>query len=76
MVMVHRLSCSAARGILPDQGSNPCLLHWQVDYLPLSYQRSLKSSFLIATCGIELGWGSLWRKRMGSLFGPGLVKQE
>ena len=26
--MVHRLSCSAACGIFPDQGSIPCLLHW------------------------------------------------
>ena len=24
----------------PDQGSNPCLLHWQVDYLPLKQQGS------------------------------------
>ena len=24
-------SCSAACGIFPDQGSNPCLLHWQAD---------------------------------------------
>lgn len=23
-----------------DQGSNPCLLHWQVDYLPLKQQGS------------------------------------
>ena len=27
-------------GIFPDQGSNPCLLHWQADSLPLSHQRS------------------------------------
>ena len=26
-VKVHRLSCSAARGIFPDQGSNPCPPH-------------------------------------------------
>ena len=25
------VSCLAARGILPDQGSNLCLLHWQED---------------------------------------------
>ena len=40
-VVVHRLSCSAAYGILPDQGLNPCLLHWQADSLPLS-QGSLR----------------------------------
>ena len=31
---MHGLSCSAVRGIFPDQGSNLCLLHWQVDSLP------------------------------------------
>ena len=30
------VSCSLACGIFLDQGSNPCLMHWQVDYLPLS----------------------------------------
>ena len=39
-VVAHGLSCSAARGIFPDQGLNPCLLHWQVDSLPLSHQGS------------------------------------
>ena len=34
-------SCSAACGIFPDQGSNPCLWHWPVDSLPLSHQGSL-----------------------------------
>ena len=29
VVVAHGLSCSAACGIFPDQGSNPCLLHWQ-----------------------------------------------
>ena len=38
VVVVHRLSCSTACGILTDQESNPCLLRWQVDFLPLSYQ--------------------------------------
>ena len=37
-VVVHGLACSRAHGIFPDQGSNPCLLHWQVDSLPLSHQ--------------------------------------
>ena len=27
-------------GSLPNQGSNPCLLHWQVDSLPLSHLES------------------------------------
>ena len=28
--VVHRFSCSTARGIFPDQGSSPRLLHGQV----------------------------------------------
>ena len=39
-VVVHRLSCSKACGIFPDQGLNQCLLHWQVDSLPLCHQGS------------------------------------
>ena len=37
---VHGLSCSAACGIFPDQGSNPCPLHWQVDFQPLCHKGS------------------------------------
>ena len=36
--VVHGLSCSKACGIFPDQGADSCLLHWQVDSLPLSHQ--------------------------------------
>ena len=47
-VLEHRLSscgsrltcCSTAHGIFLHQGSNPCLLHWQADSLPLSLQGS------------------------------------
>ena len=31
VVVAHGPSCSAACGIVPDQGSNPCPLHWQAD---------------------------------------------
>ena len=31
VVVALGLSCSMACGIFPDQGSNPHLLHWQVD---------------------------------------------
>ena len=31
VVVAHGPSCSTACGIFPDQGSNPCALHWQVD---------------------------------------------
>ena len=36
VVVAHGLSCSAACGISLDQGPNSCLLHWQMDSLPLS----------------------------------------
>ena len=29
VAVAHGPSCSAACGILPDQGPNPCPLHWQ-----------------------------------------------
>ena len=38
MAAALELSCSAAREILPDQGSNLCLLHWQADSLRVSHQ--------------------------------------
>ena len=40
VVVGYWLSCSTARGIFPDQGSNPCLLHCKADTLPRSHQRS------------------------------------
>ena len=40
VVVAPGLTCSVACGIFPDQGSNPCLLHWQADSLPLSHQGS------------------------------------
>ena len=51
-VVVQGLSCSVACEIFLDQEWNLCLLHWQVDSLPLSHQGSasifhlkMKSSF-------------------------------
>ena len=37
-VKVLVVSHSLLQGILPTQGSNLCLLHWQADSLPLSHQ--------------------------------------
>ena len=37
IIVAPGLSCSAARGIFPDQGLNLSLLHWQADSLPLSH---------------------------------------
>ena len=44
VVVAHGPSCSAACGIFPDQGSNPCPLHWQADSQSL---RHLGSLFLV-----------------------------
>ena len=38
--VAHRLSCSVACGILPDQGSNLCPPRWQVDSQPLRHQEA------------------------------------
>ena len=40
VIVAHRPSCYAACGIFPDQGSNPCPLHWQADSQPLRHQGS------------------------------------
>ena len=46
-IVAHGLSCSAACGIFPDQGSNPCPLHWQADSQPLRHQGSPTLSFTV-----------------------------
>ena len=40
VVVAHGPSCSAACGIFPAQGLNPCPLHWQADSQPLRHQGS------------------------------------
>ena len=40
VVVAHGPSCSVACGIFPDQGPNPCPLHWQADSQPLRHQGS------------------------------------
>ena len=40
VIVAHGPSCSAACGIFPDQGSNPCPLHQQADSQPLRHQGS------------------------------------
>ena len=44
-VVMHGPTCSAACGIFPDQGSNPCPLHWQADSQPLRHQGNPGASF-------------------------------
>ena len=47
VVVAHGPSCSAACGIFPDQGSNPCPLHWQADSQPLRHQGSPENQLLM-----------------------------
>ena len=58
-IVAHRPSCSAACGIFPDQGSNPCPLHWQADSQPLRHQGSpvlilFGKSFFMEVCAYKL----------------------
>ena len=48
-IVAHGPSCSAVCGIFPDQGSNPCPLHWQADSQPLRHQGSPTSLLLSET---------------------------
>ena len=52
VIMTHCPSCLKARGIFPDQESNPCLL--QMDSLPLSYQGSPAGPILNFSGPIQL----------------------
>ena len=58
VIVAHGPSCSTACGIFPDQGSNPCLLHWQADSQPLRHQGSpslfLFKSILFLFCGYTI----------------------
>ena len=42
VIVAHGPSCSAACGIFPDQGWNPCPLHWQAESQPLRHLGSPK----------------------------------
>ena len=46
VIVAHGPSRSVACGIFPDQGSNPCPLHWQADSQPLRHQGSPPIPFL------------------------------
>ena len=51
VIVAHGPSCSAACGIFPDQGSNPCPLHWQADSQPLRHQGSPGLRFWVELLG-------------------------
>ena len=53
VVVAHGPSCSTACGIFPDQGSNPCPLHWQADSQPLRHQGSPNSFIFKAEIAVH-----------------------
>ena len=55
-IVAHGPSCSAACGILPDQGSNPCPLHWQADSQPLCHQGSPYFFFFFLNILLKYSW--------------------
>ena len=59
VVVAHGPSRSAACGIFPDQGSNPCPLHCQADSQPLRHQGSPGLLFLWHIHAYE--YGLIWK---------------
>ena len=53
VVVAHGLSCPAIGGLFMDQGSNPCLLHWQADSLLLSQQGAASYKCLLIVIAKE-----------------------
>ena len=58
------------QGVFPTQGSNPHLLHWQVDSLPLSHQRSPYLCFTIEETKLQS-----WVTSLGFIAGKWLIQE-
>ena len=52
--MAHGLCCSAAGRIFLDQGSNPCVLNWQADSLPLMNKGRSSLTCVVSACGMSV----------------------
>ena len=66
VLVAGRLSCSSVCGIFLDQGSNPCLLHWQVDFFTEPPGKPLDYQFLNAKNAIKdslhyIFWKNTWK---------------
>ena len=61
VIVAHGPSCSTACGILPDQGSHLCPLHWQADSQPLRHQRS-PAYQLLWNRNLHLQWTHYWAR--------------
>ena len=62
VIVAHGPSCSAACEIFPDQGSNPCPLHWQADSQPLRHQGSPEAIEYWRTKITQWHWKYMVRK--------------
>ena len=69
VIVAHGPSCSAVCRIFPDQGLNPCPLHWQADSQPLRHQgspdtflNSYKHTLSIRSRLSPSGYLSRWNK--------------
>ena len=67
VIVAHGPSCSAACGIFPGHGSNPCPLHWQADSQPLRHQGSPIFVFLKNPFGSNLDVPLLRPKQVKSI---------
>ena len=65
VIVAHGPSCSAACGIFPDQGPNPCPLHWQADSQPLRHQG--RPVFICFYSVISLSWQAIEGKNRLSI---------
>ena len=70
VVVAHRPSCSAACGIFPDQGSNPCPLHWQADSQSLHHKGSPQREHFL---NVELSKWNPRKESSRSMWPHGLV---
>ena len=63
IVVVYQLSCLMACEIFPDQGSNPCPLHWQLNFQPVDHHRSLQACFIKCqthyNCSVNIQFSSV-----------------
>ena len=70
VIVAHGPSSSAACGIFPDQGLNPCPLHWQADSQPLRHQGSPTTCLILGSSATQHVPGlatshSTWSKAAG-----------
>ena len=74
--MAHRLSCSVAREIFPDQGSNLWPLHCKRDSSPLDLPGSPLPHFLFTVQGTNMDMWIFWQLPSIIYFNYSRAKRE